>query len=239
MLLASGRDYKGSLIRFFTPLIDTQTGKTSLIIETGSTCSEGCAPKGWFPDGRSIYFKRAVLTENRDKLIATRIMRRDLASGEEKEIFRFDPGELDSRNFATLSPDGRQFAAWEKKGNNKAIVLISTDTGAKRELLRVDADADNTQSLGTPVGLAWIPDSRYVIFGKRGARDQSTELWRVDVESGKPEKIGAVANSVHDIVVHPKGTRIAYSTREAKSEVWVMDNFLPAVQTRKTTASRR
>ncbi len=240
-LLASGRDYKGSLIRFFTPLIDTQTGKTNLVVEAGSTCSEGCAPKGWFPDGKSIYFKRPVLSENKDKLIAIRIMRRDLESGEEKEIFRFRSDEFDGRNFATLSPDGRQFGAWsmDKKGNNKAIVLISTDTGARRELLRADADASSPQAVpGTPVGLAWTPDSRYVIFGKRVARDQSTELWRVDVESGKPEKIGTVANSVHDIVVNPKGNRIAYSTRESKNEVWVMENFLSAARP-KNTISRR
>jgi len=86
--------------------------------------------------------------------------------------------------------------------------------------------------------LAWTPDSRYVIFGKRVARDQSTELWRVDVESGKPEKIGTVANSVHDIVVNPKGNRIAYSTRESKNEVWVMENFLSAARP-KNTISRR
>jgi Tol biopolymer transport system component len=223
-LLASARDAKG---RWAMYQIDAQTGKTSLIVQAGSTCSEGCAPKGWFPDGKSIFYVRRVPA---DKPFEGRlgIARRNLKTEAEEELFAYENFAL---RFATLSPDGRQFAAWliDNENRRKTIILIPTDKSQARELLQVDDASSEQNTAGTPPGLAWTPDGNYVIFGKRMGRDNSTELWRVDVESGKPEKLTTVAYKVHDMVIHPNGNRIAYSTRESKNEVWVMENFLPAL----------
>jgi hypothetical protein len=40
--------------------------------------------------------------------------------------------------------------------------------------------------------------------------------------------------------VHPDGRRIAFSAGQRdKAEVWVMENFLPAALTRKTSVAKR
>lgn len=209
MLLASASDAKG---RGGIYQIDAQTGKTSLVVQGGRSSTEA-RTWGWFPDGKSIFYNRGG------------IVRRNLETEEEQEIFIDNP---DGLRFVTLSPDGRQFAAWTGDASKKQeILLIPTDKSKPRELLRVD-DAVSEQTIGrTPPGLAWTPDGKHVVFGKRVDRDRSTELWRANIESGKPEKIGTVTNRVHGIVVHPNRNRIAYSTREDKFEVWAMENFLP------------
>jgi dipeptidyl aminopeptidase/acylaminoacyl peptidase len=106
--------------------------------------------------------------------------------------------------------------------------VVSSSGGKPRELVR----AEKGESLpGYPV-LAWTPDGSQVLFTKSGTgpKDQKYEVWRVPAEGGVPQKTDlAVAGAgLRDMRVHPDGQRIAYTAGEPmKSEVWVMENFLP------------
>ncbi|MCX6376441.1 MAG: hypothetical protein NTU88_10495, partial [Armatimonadetes bacterium] len=55
-----------------------------------------------------------------------------------------------------------------------------------------------------------------------------TELWSVSVQGGEPRKLDLTAENMRDLSVHPDGRQIAFTAGQTKSEVWVMENFLPA-----------
>jgi Tol biopolymer transport system component len=85
----------------------------------------------------------------------------------------------------------------------------------------------------------WTPDGRYLLFVDR--IDKQSELWRIPADGGEPQKLGQLVggSQVWNLRVHPDGQRIAFTVSSNKGEVWVMENFLPAVQLRKTAMSRR
>jgi Tol biopolymer transport system component len=67
------------------------------------------------------------------------------------------------------------------------------------------------------------------------------KIWRVAVEGGSPQEIQFPSEVGYFGIAsfHPDGKRIAFIADNSKSAVWVMDNFLPAAQSRKTSVSRR
>ena len=133
----------------------------------------------------------------------------------------FSPVEL---SFGIVAPDlfisGIERPSSEFK---KRAPSLHQEGGPAREILKGKRDVTN---LGTPSGIAWTPDGKQLIFGKMVSRDK-TELWKISIEDGSLQKIGILSLPVHDIVVHPNGTRLAFSAIEYLAEVWVMENFLP------------
>ena len=102
----------------------------------------------------------------------------------------------------------------------RGIVRVCPSTGGEpRELLQIDKAEENT---GLAKFLSWTPDGEYLLFGKR-----DSELWRVHVESGEQERIGGTIQGLSYAAMHPDGRRIAFTSVERGSELWVMENFLP------------
>ena len=71
-------------------------------------------------------------------------------------------------------------------------------------------------------GLATAAISTTTSLGRPDA-----ELWRVSVNGGVPEKLGLTGFRWGSVRVHPEGDRIAYVAGQLKTDVWVMENFLP------------
>ena len=104
---------------------------------------------------------------------------------------------------------------------------MPAEGGKPRELFRVQrGDID-------PGLVAWTPDGRYVLFGKRrsGGPNGAGELWRIPVEGGEPKKVELMlgVGFFKGLRVHPDGKRIAFHnrTRLRGQELWVIKNFLP------------
>jgi Tol biopolymer transport system component len=198
--------------------VDAKTGESKLLVDRVWTASGGGAAKGWFPDGKSIYLTRGL---------PMRLVRYDLANGEQQEIFTWKSDERAMR-FTTLSPDGKQFASWQHdlRTGSFGIVLIPAGGGETRELFSVkdNKSRDLAAMIG---GLSWTPDGRYVMFARKIGADERMNLWRVAVTGGAPEKLGPLSKKVHDLIVHPDGKKVYFSTRENTWDVWAMQNFLP------------
>ena len=82
-----------------------------------------------------------------------------------------------------------------------------------------------------------MPDGRAVIVDKV-LNDSGTEreFWLVPTAGGQPRKIDVgTAPGLGPVVrVHPDGRQIAYVVGDAaKQEVWVLENFLPALKAAK------
>ena len=130
------------------------------------------------------------------------LMKRNLDTGEESEVVK-----IKGLNYS-LSPDGRE-VVFQVDGAVKAIPL---NGGEPREVFR-----------GPAAWARWTKDGRTIIV-KAGAI-----FWRVPAQGGTPFKLDLAVQKMHSFALHPDNRRFAFSVNEgSKSELWVMENFLPA-----------
>jgi len=134
------------------------------------------------------------------------ISKRNLDTGEESEVVK--PGTI----FYDLSPDGRE-VVFQVDG---AVKTVSLNGGEPRELFR---------GLAQNYLLGWTRDGRYIIAQ---AEYPSSEIWRVPAQGGTPLKLDLSVPKMLLLKLHPDNRRFAFSVNEeSKSELWVMENFLP------------
>jgi Tol biopolymer transport system component len=214
-LAVSGQDLKG---RRGIYRIDAQTAEASSI--TLAEPGENVSQPQWSPDGEKLYYRRI----SKDK--ANAVIERDVASGNEREVIR-----RANMNFGlNLSPDGRQIAMVSDDPSSKSssVMLIPVAGGEPRELIRVN-HPQNFQVL------TWAPDGRDLLLRKTlSAAGQDHELWLVPISDGKPRKVTSNLSIEGAFVrVHPDGRQVAFMTGTPNLEVWVLENFLPALSAKK------
>ena len=142
-----------------------------------------------------------------------RMLRRNVQSGEEKELDGPDvyPGHL------ALSRDGSRLA-WVIRSDEKKWILkvMPFPDGTPKEIHQL-TDLD--------IRIAMSPDGRFIYYSDQG------HLWRVPAEGGNAQDLGSAAPYHSHLSLHPDGTRITFSTSTLNPEpaqLWVMENFLPA-----------
>ncbi|MFO7733185.1 MAG: tetratricopeptide repeat protein [Candidatus Aminicenantes bacterium] len=211
-----GVDEKGKWGALYA--IDARTGESKIIARS----DEGgfLFAFDWAPDGKSLYFVR------RDEIgRRRRIVRHDTASGAEEEIY----GLRDSAIYGlAISPDGSQIAF----ATDGEVRVMPSEGGEARDL----AKAKDFRSL------AWTMDGKYVLYTKlREGGKEMYDLWRVPAAGGEPEKLDLGMRRLMHIKIHPDGRRIAFtaSQKPSKSEVWIMENFLPAAPEASGTSTEK
>ncbi len=181
--------------------VDVETGKAIAV-------HRNVAETAFSRDGRTVFYWRFDSADKQYPIIA-----RDLQTGQEKELYRGP--QLRSMS---LSSDGRQLAFVERQpqaGASRALKVMPVTGGAPRTLI---------EGVGWQGPVAWTPDSRQLVFAR------GDELWRMPVEGGNPHKLGLAMEQLSDLRIHPDGRRIAFVAGRHKTEVWVMENFLPALK---------
>jgi Tol biopolymer transport system component len=190
--------------------IDAQTGATTQLVALPILARSPTAE--WSRDG-----KRVLFISYHEKPEEYALVERDINSGAEREIIR---GKRFLRR-PLLSPDGGHIAVESHEpGVFTAVMLIPIQGGEARELLRVNRP--QVMSL-----LAWAPDGRGVIAWTYALR----ELWFIAASDGSARKLGLDLGGnfrpSDPFSIHPDGRQVAYVTGETKSEVLVLENFLP------------
>jgi len=167
---------------------------------------------GVSPDGRKVYYTGKAKG-------GAGIAEMDLESGSERLLgHRGGPG-LDPW---ALSPDGEYVAFATEDGTLHRLMVVPTAGGEPRELHRYEAETSWVQSI------AWSRDGKHLLYSVRG----DPRLWRIGVDGGPPERTGLSGDGTPaHLSVHPDGRRIAFDLGSGGAEVWVMESFLPAVQT--------
>jgi Tol biopolymer transport system component len=200
-----GIDEKGKWGALYA--IDARTGDSTIIARS----DEGgfLFAFDWAPDGKSLYFVR------RDELGSRRrIVRHDLGSGVEEEIY----GQPNTGFYGlALSPDGRQIVF----ATDEELKVVPAGGGEARDLVKIK---------GHPLSLAWTKDGKYILYSKiRGESKDIYDLLRIPAAGGAAEKLDLAMRRLMHVKVHPDGRRIAFtaSQKPGKYEVWVMENFLP------------
>jgi Tol biopolymer transport system component len=182
----------------------------------------------WSPDQKRLYFQRQNGT----------VVERDLASGQER-ILAPKSSPTDARcGHISLSPDGRLIATCRSNAstNSQALVLIPVDGGNRRELLRVTSP----ETAGDR--FTWTPDGRGLLFARTSTYSPDdplayhvTDLWLVSTTGGAPRKLELDASRIYPyasgrIHLNPDGRQLAYTSGRRHAEIWVLENFLPALK---------
>jgi len=155
----------------------------------------------------------------------SRILRRDATTGEEKELDRTSFG---FRSLA-LSPDGSRLA-WllgvDKE--TKVLKVMAFPDGTSKEILRSTEPSELT-------AIAWSPDNRFIFFSFYSDRGPSGSnnwhLWRVPAEGGAAQDLALGIPNFEHPGIHSDGSRLTFSAdtiNPERSQVWVLENFLPA-----------
>jgi Tol biopolymer transport system component len=215
-ILVVGRDRKklqteGYLGEFF--LMDIETGQTDQVLQLSdyefNVAEDDAAPLSrleWSPDGRSFYFL----------FFKDRLMKHNLDSGEDKILFRypnFTYGVLD------LSPDGKSLLiGLEYPGDEKSRLFTLPVEGGQEKEVCTSQEAKRFNKA------FWSPDGQYIYFSEI-LEGMKTSLWRIPSTGGTPEKVWNSENQVEIFDIHPDGNQIAFSIRERKTEVRVIENL--------------
>ena len=214
-ILATGSDDKG------------RSGIFQINVETGDVTPRvqgPFRPQGvWSTDGKSIYYTSN--TWPAEKVSEIRV--KDLETGEERALYGKDIYPIGN---LALSPDGRWLAFGRGPGDLIAdtLYVMPANGGTPRTVLEIDETAELVGISGTE----WSRDGRYLLYSRDGK--PNPELWRVSAEGGIPQRLGLKGDRSGSIRAHPDGKRIAYVAGDSlKTEVWVMENFLPEVRAAK------
>jgi Tol biopolymer transport system component len=194
--------------------IDVQTGDVSPV---PSSKEKHGWPAVWSRDGKAIFYQR--FDAKRSFIVA-----RDLETGQEKELHSLaEPSYYDGG--VAVSPDGQQlaFMVGEAESGSKAVTVIKVIPaagGVPRDLLRGVRPSWR--------GLEWTPDGLSLLFAQRASSaDPKAGLWLIPVRGGQPRKLDLTAEGLREVSIHPDGRHIAFTAVQERSEIWVMENFLP------------
>jgi Tol biopolymer transport system component len=209
-LLVAGTDRKG---RFGLHILDAQTAASEEFIAGGYQGE-------WLRDGSGVVF-------GKNESFASRPLKLfDLANREERTLHDCLAGLA-----RAVSPDGR-FVAFSCFDNGSVLRVMPVGVGEARDVFR----PREPLHFGS---IAWSADGRQLLFVMRGLPDVENELWRVAATGGEPQRLGLALSSMSQLSVHPDGRTLAFSTGETRSEVWVIENLLPASKMTAAPRARR
>ncbi len=216
-LLVTGRDNKGRVGAF---LIDVKTGAVNAVAHGG--LRTGVHSADWLPGGNAVIYVRRNFGQQAGP--RSRIVVRDLESGQEKELYVTDSSNISSM---AVSPDGQSLAfAGRRRGTSAPeqaayLMVLPVAGGEPRTLLQ------GPQSQAFRV-LAWTPGGRDVLFFQKvGVTSGEHEVWRLPAQGGDPQPFALGVKVRFNLRFHPDGQQITFDAGEKKAEVWVLENFLP------------
>jgi len=200
--------YKGDIF-----LIDAKTGHPEKILKLSdyefNVPVDDAFPLSdleWSPDGKSFYYL----------LFRDRLVQHDLETGEDKILYKHSNFE---RFILRLSPDGQNLLfGLEYPGEKKSrLFTIPSEGGEKKEVC-------TSQEANRFSKAFWSPDGKNIYFAEI-LGSLNTNFWRVPSKGGNPEKVWSSENRVDIFDIHPDGNQIAFSIRERKTEVRVIENL--------------
>lgn len=195
--------------------VDVQTGESVPIAQMNKDLTFRDVDV-WGKDGKRIFYTAGLKSEEKRYVYVY-----DLEAGKHERL----PGSPENACFIAVSPDGKWLAFVNEHGK-KSLRIMPTSGGEPREI----HSFEHPDHVITP---AWSADGRSIYVPK--LRDPQKNIWdlfRVPLDGGDVEKIELGLSWVRYLTVSPDGRHIAFSssgTERKPSEVWVMENFLPAV----------
>ncbi len=188
--------------------IDTETGKITKLAGSNHFAPHLC------PDKQTLIFMKGGPT----------IMKQNLKTGEESEVTKVAP----TMTGYDLSPEGREVVFQM----NHIVKIMSINGGEPRELFK---DLAKNMNGWWEYNLKWTKDGNFIIARACSYQEdhgqtffKGGEIWRIPSQGGTPVRLDLVVPNMTSFALHPDNRRFTYSVNEgAKSELWVLENFLP------------
>ena len=179
-----------------------------------TNAADGDNQLSWFPSPEIVY-----------QVPGVRNLLRINGKTQEEQLLIHDPsvGWLPLRPI--FSPDGKKIAVNWNRHPDGGIWIISLEPYSETPLLAEKGTDDDA-----PMG--WSPDGKYVYA------TQEREIVKVGIaNANQPVSVATLPGDVVEFLsggMSPDGRDIVVPLSEAKSDVWIMENFDPAViRTRK------
>ncbi len=182
-------------------------------------------------DGRTLYY-----VARNPKSLKAGLMRRDMESGQEKELFSMEGVRNVQYLTFALSSDGDQLAItslgikYSPMTMIHRILTMPSVGGEPKELLK------NSELKQYPM-IAWTPDGKFLLFTNSisvtgSIPEAINAVWLIPASGGQARELCRPQTTMYGVLwrtldVHPDGKRFAFDCFEYRHEVWAMDNFLP------------
>ena len=203
--------------------VDVESGQETLVFE--ATYQTIWPLVAIAPDGKSLFYSR-LEPDSDPTMNRLRLVRRDIASGTETELYRAVSGGVGF--FAlTIAPDGRRLAFMANVGpNQRHLMTLSTDGGTPVILYR--GGYSNPQ----PQAAVWTRDGKHILFKAEDGR-QRTRVWAVPSDGGEARKLDLSTEGIGKMDLSPDGTQLVFTGTKRKQELWMIKNLLPSHASRK------
>jgi len=158
------------------------------------------------------------------------LTRRDLATGQEKELIR---GPVVQG--INPSPDGRWIATTTGTGSKRTtLTLIPLNGGPPRDIWKVDGDFELGEPNVVPAMNSWAPDSQSIVVAKVLPNDGGYEYWWIPIDGRKAH----VINELQGLQLpgrfrfHSDGRTVVFAANEVDTlvstptELWVFEDLV-------------
>lgn len=150
------------------------------------------------------------------------ILWRNLATGEERVIYRRAVGSELVNPKLSLSPD-EQTLAFQLSGyrpNFTSLALAPVKGGEPRILLEV-----RNPGLFGYRSFAWTRDMRYIYTARN--LDHHGEIWRIPVDGSPAQSAGvSMPGAIRHLLLNPDGRKFVFTRDRTSEEVWILEDFL-------------
>ena len=177
-------------------------GPERLLAETDISGTEGLA---WSPDGEFIVFNSLNASSGDFGLFLI-----STQNGEKRKLTSPPKGFGDLG--PAFSPDGRSLAFTRWGATWSGDVYVQNLNTAKAKRLTFDNSAIR--------GLAWTPDSRYIVFSS--PRSGFPTLCKIAASGGEIEPVAGVGGNAAYPTVSTRGNILAYVDGELNTNIWAI-----------------
>ncbi len=168
-------------------------------------------PAFWSPDGRKLLFSSWVRggTPGIDKLWVLGIQP---VTGAVQDVTQLPlPAEIRSSSWAAWSPDGKEIAIEDNRGDEGRVLWVVRADGTHAEKL---VDYKGT-SYG---GVDWMPDGKAIVYA--GLAGDKLQLFSVARTGGEPLQLTHDAGNLMQPRVSPDGRWIACTRIVQSKQIW-------------------
>lgn len=125
-----------------------------------------------------------------------------------------------------VSPDAKHAAFVESDfaAGETIVKIVATEGGLARNLVRLPRVTESIYGQAV-FALAWLPDSKAVLYVPPSRDGEPLKLWRVTVRDGRVKSLGALvgAPQAFGLSVRPDGKQLALTAgTPLHSEAWVL-----------------
>ncbi len=187
--------------------IDVETGEDSVLLNAGRW--DIWPPLQISPDGKTVFYTAFARDPVRN-VNRLRLMKRELATGRETELFQRETGFFSFYGLS-LSPDGSSIVFLDSIGSGpRTLVTMPVVGGTPVELYAGDDPHPTPTSTVGAWMRAWTPDARYVI-----TKTSDNTVWAYPAGQGRPRKLDWPLPEIG--ALHPTAGRPSSTCRKKRA----------------------